>query len=327
MLDDEIASSGLEEPSMKSITLDLSDKCSAKCDHCCLECGPQNLNQLAEEKIESILMEIERYSWIEVVNITGGEPFLNRSLLYKIFSKIMKMNKQATCVTNGFWAVTEEDTYREIQKICSLGVTSLSISISDFHQKYVPIENIKNILNAALQLPIRISLKIAVTETYNALDLIKNLGKSICDVSIMFFPVCQVGRAVNIQTDDIIKRYHGDMWMPCIDNNLLINSDGKCYPCCSPCIFETKLCVGNIYEEDLGDIIERTRKNLLIYYLHKNGVNWIKELIERNFGYHYPEYYVSPCELCLQIFRDNDIIGKLVPVLKEYYEKDKVSEI
>lgn len=312
---------------MNSITICLTNKCTATCSHCCMSCSPYGESTLEYDKILKILEQLQQFEKIKIVNITGGEPFIYYDFLINILSKISAMGKNITLVTNGFWAVSEKETEEKLLKLINCGLKSLSVSLSEFHNEYIKLENINNIIKVARQLPISVNLKIAVTKDKMSFDLLSRIGENIIDVPIYFFPVAPVGRAKGISYDDLIKKYHIDKRMTCSDKELVIYNNGDCYPCCSPAIFDTCFKIGNIFESSLDELIHRVDCNLLLYYLRKNGVDWYKDILVNNFNYKFDDLYVSPCVLCADIFKNVEILEDLAPFLRDYYEKERIRKI
>ena len=254
---------------MHSISICLTDKCSASCQHCCMSCSPNCDNILDQEKIIEILNQIKNNDKITVINITGGEPFLLYDFLKKILYSISSMKKRATLVTNGFWANSQKIAEEKLLELANCGLKTLSVSLSHFHQEYINIDNIRNIISAARQLPIDINLKVAVTKDKMAFDLLSQLGDDIIDVPLCFFSVAPVGRAKNINKENFIQKYDSKKWMRCTDKELVIYNNGDCYPCCSPAIFDTCFKIGNVFETPLDELMHRVDCNLLLHYLRK----------------------------------------------------------
>lgn len=309
---------------MNSISICLTDKCTATCKHCCMSCSPQGESTLDQDKILEVLDQISNIDKIQVVNITGGEPFIYYDFLKIVLSKINAIGRRATLITNGFWAVSEKDTEEKLLDLINCGLKSLSVSLSEFHNEFVALDNINNIINVARQLPISLNLKIAVTKDKMAFDLLSKIGDNIVDVPIYFFSVASVGRAQEISDNRLIKKYYTNKRMHCSDKELVIYNNGDCYPCCSPAIFDTCFKIGNIFETSLDELIRRVDCNLLLHYLRKKGVDWYKDILVDNFNYKFADSYVSPCVLCADIFRNADVLKDLTPFLKDYYEKDHI---
>ena len=52
---------------MKSIVLNLTQKCNAKCAHCCFGCLPNSENYLTDFEIEKIVQYAESHEDVKVV--------------------------------------------------------------------------------------------------------------------------------------------------------------------------------------------------------------------------------------------------------------------
>lgn len=304
---------------MKNIAISLTHKCNAHCEHCCFDCSPSNTRSLSTTIIKELVDFAVNNKHIKRVSFTGGEPFLRENLLYESIKEVKDSEKITTCVTNGFWAKDMKTTKEKLQKLYILGLDTLSISFDDFHQRYINLENIKNILRCRIQIPIKMSLNMTITNKDTGLLLINKLDNNLLDIPINRHAVIMCGRAKNITKNNFIQRYNINNCLACGDRTLFINSDGKCYPCCSPVIAETCLCLGDIHKESIDVVWKRFTNNKLLYIIKKEGLNWFIDICRKDNIIKFREMYGSPCEVCKNIFKNINTIEKLLPYIEKYH--------
>ena len=92
----------------------------------------------------------------ELLRIYGFEVIVTRSI--DASTDNTESKKIATCITNGFWATSKKVAREKLEKLVCVGLRYLTLSYDDFHREFIPVQNIRNIIEASYQLPIRISM-------------------------------------------------------------------------------------------------------------------------------------------------------------------------
>lgn len=307
---------------MKNITVNITSKCNAQCKHCCFSCSPNSKDELSEEEIWKVVNYGINDKDINEIAISGGEPFLYEELILSIVKAVSKSKKIATCITNGFWATSYDVAREKLENFSSAGLRFLTISFDEFHNEYVDIEKIRNIVEASYQLPIKISLNIAVTKSHTGIKLIEKLSDSLFGVSLTRFSVNPVGNAHNINKDELYYKLNMNNSLRCSEpsSGMVIHHDGYVYPCCSPLVFESILRIGSIREYSLEQLNHKLKTNMLIYIIKKEGLNWfVDKCKEKGIDYS-KNKYVSTCHLCSDLFKDDSVIKLLSDEMEKYCE-------
>jgi hypothetical protein len=100
---------------------------------------------------ERYLKELTGTQPLSSVGVHGGEPFLCFDLLLHIMEKAMKREIAHTWViTNGFWAETKTIARQKLRALKEAGLTTITFSVDGFHQEYIPFEDVKNGIEAAV---------------------------------------------------------------------------------------------------------------------------------------------------------------------------------
>jgi hypothetical protein len=88
------------------------------------------------------------------VHLTGGEPFLYWEHLLEIMRKAKSqgLGNADLIETNGFWADDQKIAKERIKILDELGMRRLKISVDPFHLKFVDIEPVRLLANAAIDL-------------------------------------------------------------------------------------------------------------------------------------------------------------------------------
>lgn len=88
----------------KSILLFLTDKCPVGCDHCSVDSRPDSPSINNFKAFDKLLNEIAALPEVDLVGISGGEPFVERRGLTASVTKLRQANKLIVIYTSGIWA-------------------------------------------------------------------------------------------------------------------------------------------------------------------------------------------------------------------------------
>jgi hypothetical protein len=84
------------------------------------------------------------------LHIGGGEPFLDVEGLGKVLETAQAMRVCVEYVeTNSSWYQDEAAACRTLNKLRKLGLTTLLVSMSPFHNEYIPFNKVKGVIAAA----------------------------------------------------------------------------------------------------------------------------------------------------------------------------------
>ena len=115
---------------IRKLNIEITRKCNFKCEHC-MRGEAQNID-MPEEMVEKIL---ENYFSIYHLEITGGEPLLNISLIKKIFETLEKNKigvKLINITTNG--SIRSKDFADIINQYSSRYNIEINYSSDVFHK-------------------------------------------------------------------------------------------------------------------------------------------------------------------------------------------------
>lgn len=313
---------------MRNLSINITSKCNAECKHCCFSCSPYSNVELSKEEVWNAVNYGIRNEEIKEIAITGGEPLLYENLVCDIIKKISDSGKIVTCITNGFWGKNKLVAKEKLKKLSDLGLKFLTISCDEFHNEYIDIECINNILEASLELPIRVSINMTVTKSKNGNELLFKLKDNLLGIPVTRFSAEPVGNARDISKEELYYKLSYNNKMKCSEptSGLVIHHDGYVYPCCSPLVFETILKIGSIRNYTLEELDKKFNSNILIYIIKKEGLSWFVEKCKDKGINKFNDKYISSCHLCYEIFKNDYIANLLIDDIKEYceYEIQKV---
>ncbi len=164
-------------PKPKAGGLLVSYSCNAKCKHCYLNCGGKKSGKMdiadAKRHLQSFKEEgIPK----EEVHITGGEPFIDLDYLVSILDVAQEAGYSGFgfVETNAFWATNQEKCKRILETIKKRGVEKLCISSDIFHQEFIPLSNVKRLVENCYEV---IGPNSIMLRWQGGLDLKKHIGE------------------------------------------------------------------------------------------------------------------------------------------------------
>jgi hypothetical protein len=132
-----------------SMTVITTNRCTAKCDHCCMSSGPDRREKLNFDTIKKAIDELCERRQLQVVVFAGGEPTLLKGELHRSIRYCADKKILTRLVTNASWAKTEGKARDVLQELRESGLNELNISADDYHLPYIPVEYVFNAWRAA----------------------------------------------------------------------------------------------------------------------------------------------------------------------------------
>jgi len=123
--------------------------CPSHCGHCLYNCGPhRSKDHLAPDSAGKICRRI-RDLGCSSVHIGGGEPLLRPQKLLGVLAAALDSRLSIDYVeTNSAWFTDPVQAEEILQDLQSLGVHTLLISISPFHNARIPFDHVKGVISA-----------------------------------------------------------------------------------------------------------------------------------------------------------------------------------
>lgn len=292
----------------------VTDKCNITCALCGPGCGPNISGSLnAHDMIAVINKAAIRFN-LKHITFTGGEPTLFiRDICHSAKHAASLGCETIRVVTNGAFGRTEKTADAVLARLKDAGVTELAVSVDDFHLVYVPAEDIKRTVLAAvkLNLPVNLSHKSIKGSVTNLLFFKNLIGLPIYDKSLIPENISRSG-IITFSTGEtqLIGRGKETYETNCSPNRTLwdgpcseilkrvtVSPGGEFMPCCN--IVDRGIGVfykGNAVEF-FDDCIENADQTVLYAWLALEGPSSIlRDINESNIE------FTGQCEACQHIF-------------------------
>jgi hypothetical protein len=300
----------------------LTERCDIACSHCWLEPSSNGADMTLDEA-KGYIDQASSIPSVEWISFTGGEPFLLLGLLNELVGYASAKGLRTECVTNCSWAETPAKTEESLKSLRASGLDVVNISADDFHQEFVPFENVRNCFEAAKSL----GLKTVIMSTAQAggalrlAEIINRLGSdevgtlgdeksrkglSAIAVETGFIPV---GRAAELPRD---KWLIGESPTegPCrlVLRDIGIDPGGELLACCSAASFLARGRLGSVDETGIQQLLDDAGERSLFKILSGQGPSSLAESL----GIRWRGGFVSRCHLCYEVLKDPRLDGVLV---------------
>ena len=274
----------------------------------------------------------------ESIALTGGEPTL---IKYEELCNYFRFVKQETSitniriVTNGHWAKSYDKAYSILKDWKDAGLDELNVSCGEFHQEFVPIENIGNAYKAGCDLDfvtVLLAGEFTKSKRENKLtpyDFEKVLGCRImqhhdsspfvthkhtftCNNAVYY------GRGKKfIKLADVPVFKYENIPNTCNHaiSSLSLHPDGLVTICCGVGLRDVNfLNIGKWREEMLQIIVDRSNDDLFANLIRFYGLKALKEKLmatHPELGLTHKPFYTGLCEMCFELFTNEKVLNYL----------------
>jgi hypothetical protein len=131
----------------------LTYSCSNACKHCAYRCSPRHqVHFMPEKMIDTTMDALARERALQGIHLAGGEATLNwERLLYAIRSARSRGVPLDYLETNASWCLDEKTTRNGLAQLREAGLDAVLISVSLFHNEFIPLARTKRAIRVALE--------------------------------------------------------------------------------------------------------------------------------------------------------------------------------
>lgn len=301
------------KPYASRIGFCITEKCNIRCRHCIADCGPSRTETITWSLLGRAIREATSLGTVTTISMTGGEPFLEFSLLRQAVELCRSLGVKATVATNGYWAGTvarARDSLRQLS-----GLTHLGLSTDSFHQEFIPVASIRNAIVAGTQLGIDVSVAVSYLDT--PAEEIEEVHRQLADVAglyeTMAQPVIPGGRACS--EIDRKRLFRWDVGKSdCMSADVpSVQTSGTVTACCgmsNDWPGDSLLRLGDIEQDSLGDIIIEADRTPVLHAIRLWGPAGLAKVAAERASregrtFAIPEG-LGMCELCEYLSTDPD---------------------
>ncbi len=287
--------------------------CTSACRHCLYRSSPRRDKRYLDRETAAELFECVRSLGCASVHIGGGEPMLKPGHLASVLKTAAAQGVQVDYVeTNSSWYTDAASAEKILQDLRSAGLTTLLVSISPFHNEFIPFSKIQGVMQACRRTGISIFPWIAEfapdlaaldpTRPHALEEYTERFGEDYLRNALQRYWIHMGGRALELVRPTvrlkiarrILRENPGDCARELSDaSHFHIDLYGNYIP---------GLCSGlSIDYADLGRPLSPERYPILTT-LSRSGISGLVELARSKWGFD-PTVgnYVNKCDLCTAV--------------------------
>lgn len=302
------------------LTLLLTYRCPAVCDHCIFESSPKATATLDPGTAERVIAAISRQSPPPGLSFSGGEPFLQLDTMKRLAAFALERGMPSEAVTSAAWVADAGRTRATLAELGERGLRTLCVSYDRFHAPYVKAEKIRTAVTQALELGIRVVVN-TMADPDDVRERREMLAEALalplavvdsCFVNVL--PTSPVGRA---RTH--VDRYYYPDHPPTggcqfAGRIVAVSPYGFVYPCCGSVLGAPPERAGLMIQDDLtgrsvdeiAAILEDLKNDLFFNLLSVLGPYGILQELRKREPALQTRPYTNQCDACLE-FTDNPL--------------------
>jgi MoaA/NifB/PqqE/SkfB family radical SAM enzyme len=308
----------------------LSYHCSNTCRHCLYRCSPRQPNEwMTPEKMREVFTALANEPGIESIHIAGGEATMRMDLLEESIRLAVDMGLRICYVeTNAFWCKNPNTTVRQLERLRAAGLDALLVSVSMYHNEFIPFECTRNCIEAASEVFGEHNVLVYLPHLYQMLSQLPHQETHTLEEFRECFGIAE-------DSQELLQLF------PLIPGGRVGEALGECYEHAPAECFMHESCYADLtntshfHIDNHGNLITgycaglsvATIENLhpvvtesdypLFMRLCQAGPYGLYEIARDQYGYQQnPRGYISKCDFCFQLRRflhDKDQFPELRP--------------
>lgn len=311
------------------ITVLLTYRCPAACDHCVFESSPQNKTQLDMALAFKLVEAASRQSPPPVLGFSGGEPFLRLKEMRQLAAFAAEHGMPSEVVSSSAWVKSREHAREVLSDLRSVGLQSYCTSVDRFHTPFVRPDKMRWALQGAKDAGLTTIVNMQVSGIAPSLTKAEANAEvaAILDLPLAEVETYQVNPLITTPVGRArtnVDAYHYDdakdmrEGCPMATEIVTLSPKGLLYPCCGMVVGE-KPEMADLFIQDslvdrsvdeIADILDQLKGDLFFKLLQYLGPYQIlQELRRRVPDLVMQDRYVGACDACLE-FTANPAIAQ-----------------
>jgi hypothetical protein len=322
---------------ISSITILLTYRCPASCDHCVFESSPRNKAKVDVDVARRFIEAASRQSPPPVVGFSGGEPFLRLEEMRELVVFAASHGMISEVISSSAWVRNEAHARTVLSDLAACGMSTYCTSIDRFHTPYVKADRMRIAILAAHEAGMHVILNSQIDAELKrgGKDAVLDYMSGVVDLPVSFLSQFQinplvttpVGRARN-EVDDFVYDPTKDMneGCPMATEIVTLSPYGFLYPCCGMVLGEDPERAGLFIQDDLTErsvediaaILHDLKRDLFFKIMQVMGpYRLLTELKRRNPALAIRDRYVGSCDACLEFTNNAEVAQEARAFLME----------
>jgi hypothetical protein len=329
---EDLASAAPRASGLACLTILLTWRCPAACDHCVFESSPSNRTTIDPDLARRAVLAAADLSPRPTLSFSGGEPFVELAAMKELMALGASFGMFSEVVTSCAWAASEKRARSLLKDLQDRGLRSVCVSFDRFHAPFIRAEKVRHTILAALDLGLRVVVNTLLTPGEQATDpagLADALGVPLATIRRCFVHdqvTVPVGRArTKVEAFHTpAEPPHGGC--PYVGRVGTLAPTGLLYPCCGPVVAEPPAGARLFVQADLalsdaaqvtqamddlpGDLFNQLLRTAGPYAL-------VSEAHRRDPRLGRVRQFVNHCDACLELSSNGGVTSAVEALLLE----------
>jgi len=289
---------------LECLNVVVTNRCPLMCAHCGPRSGPAERGAI-DDGIVATAFRSARARGCGLVNVTGGEPFVEREVVLRLLDAARRNCLASRITTSAFWATSKDHAARFLEPFANAGLGQLCLSRSAEHAEFVPADRLAFAAAAARLHRVTVILVFSgrAGADRDRRELLDAFGRHRVAMPRLFeSSIIPFGRAEeHVPATSLLLRPVEALTRPCgsVGRNPTIYTDGTVTACGvvfgSAC---AALHVGSVTESSFDALADQMSTNSLVRFISEKGPFGLKTLVEANSDLRFSSHYANICHLC-----------------------------
>lgn len=323
----------LARSTLSNVTILLTYRCPAACDHCLFESDNTKTATVDREVARRFIEAAARQQPPPSLSFSGGEPFLQLQMMRELASYAWSKGMVCEVISSSAWVKSREYAVSVLTDLKERGLRTYCTSIDRYHTPFVPTEKMRTAVLAAQEVGLRVVLNTMVDP--------RSLGKereylaATLELPLEALEQCHVnpllttpvGRARTHVTDYLFQEKDFREGCPFATEIVTLSPLGFVYPCCGMVLGEEPRDASLFIQDNLvgkstdeiAVLLDDLKHDLFFRLLQAIGpYRLLQEVRRRNPELAMRERFIGSCDVCLEFTRNPEVAEATRDVLREY---------
>ena len=215
----------------RELVLALTDRCTASCSSCPLQCGPECSHEMNRHLAIDLIGQASLLGFRRIT-LSGGEPFLLPDRVRELLEYARDTGINQRCVaTNGFWGEwPDERIENDVRGLNGL-LTHMTFAFDSFHAEHIGSAAFWKAVRTIDSMPVRAVIAVAdALGDRGAGAFLASLGDDAVDRDYIVYPLLPEGRAKYLPRSSFVRKLDEVGLGAASRDALFVAWDGGIYP-------------------------------------------------------------------------------------------------
>lgn len=312
-----------------TLTLLSTYRCTAACENCCFGSHAGIEQRIPLDRLLGYIDQAAALGTVRLVVFSGGECFLLGDELVIAVARATEHGLATRCVTNGYWAHSEERATELLERLRDAGLAELNVSTGDYHQKFVPPTRVVTAALAGVRLGLRVVLVIETRlgRRFTADRLLGDerfrelLGHPRCTIIESPWMTMADPDAVEHEPDSLVnaRTLHLRRGCDSVLNTMVITPDEQLGACCGLTREQIpEMHVGSLREMPLSALVDQAFRDFMKVWLAVDGPErMLAWAASKDPSIEWENRYNHHCDACRALYHD----PRVAAAIREHYHE------